>query len=322
MNFLKRNWFVIGLLSVFGLAFAVPELGASDSPIRPEWTRRIAIIIIFLVQGLTLPSETIMPAVKRWKVHTGLQLFLFLVTPLMALGVWALGPELPNELYLSIVYIAALPATISTCIVYAQKAHGNVVITLFNVVLSSVLAVGFIPLWMWFSLGGIGVDVDAWAMLRRIALFIIVPLVIGQMLRPMLMLTIERYKKYSGRLNSALVLFIFFISIAGSVHAGVFAGSASQLIIQSLLLALAFLLLLKSTSFLTVKATRMARDIAISFYFATTMRSFAVGTSLASETFADTGLAVGVVLMPLTFFGIIQLTIGGIIAERLAQLKE
>ena len=79
VSFLRRNWFLLGMLAAILLGLLAPEAGRRINP--GSATRLALIAALFLIAGLTLPSESIGAGLASWRLHLYVQAFLFLLTP-------------------------------------------------------------------------------------------------------------------------------------------------------------------------------------------------------------------------------------------------
>src|SRR4030042_2016806 len=64
-SFLRRNWFLLGMLAAILLGLLAPEAGRRINP--GSATRLALIAALFLIAGLTLPSESIGAGLASWR---------------------------------------------------------------------------------------------------------------------------------------------------------------------------------------------------------------------------------------------------------------
>jgi predicted Na+-dependent transporter len=144
-GFLRRNWFLLGMLAAILLGLLAPEAGRSLNP--GSATRLGLIAVLFLIAGFTLPSESIAAGLASWRLHLYVQAFLFLLTPaLFSLTSLPLRGLFGPELSAGILALSVLPTTIASCVVFTQVSGGNVMGTLFNAALSNLSGVFLSPL--------------------------------------------------------------------------------------------------------------------------------------------------------------------------------
>ena len=111
--FLKKNWFMLGMPVAVALAWIAPAGGATGGPLHAEVTTKLAVAVVFFIQGLTLPGKALVDGASQGRLHLGVQGFCFLVFPLLGLAMDALiGANLSPDLRLGFLFLCVLPSTI------------------------------------------------------------------------------------------------------------------------------------------------------------------------------------------------------------------
>ena len=131
LPFLKKNWFLIGLLLVIliglkspGIAHVVDRKGIASYSIT---------VLLFLITGITLPTETIRHGMANIRLHLYIQSFIFIVMPLYFFFTSRLFSGISGgALIYGMLALAVLPTTIFTCVVFTQSSGGDTVAALFN----------------------------------------------------------------------------------------------------------------------------------------------------------------------------------------------
>jgi predicted Na+-dependent transporter len=224
-GFLNRNWFVASLPVAVLLAFLLPEAGATGGWFRSEITTRLGVALIFLFQGLVLPTAALRQGASRWPLHLLIQSFTFLIFPLMGIGLdAAVGQHLPPDLRLGFLFLCVLPSTVSTSVVLTGLAGGNTVGAIFNAALSNVIGVVITPLWVAWLMKTGGGQADLGGVIREIIMLLLLPLAAGQLLRWKVSLWADRNRKALGNASSALILFLVFAAFCNSARARFWSG--------------------------------------------------------------------------------------------------
>lgn len=323
MAWLRQHWFLVGLLSVTALAFAVPELGARGGMLRTEWTTKAAVWIVFLVQGLVLPTGELLRGGRRWRFHLGVQTYLFGANLALAVVAMALvGSYLPREVELGFLFLGVLPTTISTALVYTARAGGNVSETLVNISLSNLLAIVLVPTWMLWVSRGVAGNLDPLPVLVKIIALIFVPLALGQLLRPFLHAWVDPRRGRLNTFNSTLILFIVFASFAQSVASGAWQVYGAGIVASIVALALGLLLSTQALVLLLAKVFRLERADCISFFFTGTFKSLAAGVPMAGSIFSEHPTLLGGLILPVLCYALFQLTLGSLWAAPPASLRQ
>lgn len=313
---LKRYWFVLALPLAAALAWVVPGWGAAGGPLRSEITTKLGVAVIFLGQGLLLPTAKVWRGLANWRLHVTIQASTYILFPVLG---WLLfsSSRLNPELQLGLFFLCALPSTIASSVVLTTQAGGNSGGALFNAVLSNLAGVVLTPLLMVALVGGGGEMRPLGPVVRELGLLIVLPLVVGQGLRQWLATRVEARRAALGNLNHLIILFIVYVAFANSVAAGFWAEQSSWGVLYAA--ALVGVLLFLMTFFVRVLAMvlRLERGDRIAAFFCGTQKTLAAGVPLAQVIFGAHP-ALGMILLPIMLYHGLQLMLGGAQAARSA----
>lgn len=316
MAFLARNWFVLSLPLTVVLAFLLPEAGASGGWLQSQVTTKAGVALIFLLQGLTLPSAALRKGVSQWRLHLLVQSFTFGLFPLIGILLDCVaGRHLPPDLALGFLYLCVLPSTVSTSVVLTGLAGGNTVGAIFNAVLSNVLGVFITPLWITWLMEKGGSRQPLGPVLLEIVLLLLLPLAVGQLLRIPFAKFADARKKPLGNVASGVILFIVFAAFCNSVKSRLWSQHGAGVT----LLAAAGVLLVFGLAMAAVEAlSRLLRlDPAdrIAASFCAPQKTLASGVPMAKILFG-THPGLGLILLPILLYHPLQLIVCGILADR------
>jgi solute carrier family 10 (sodium/bile acid cotransporter), member 7 len=295
----------------------VPWLGAPGGPLRPEVTTRVGVALIFFLQGLSIAPAALRAGALRWRLHLTVQLFIFLAFPIAVLLLDVAGGGLLHEdLRLGFIFLAILPTTISGCVVYTAAAGGNAPGALFNSIFANVAGVIITPLWAALLLSARGDAMPIAPLIGEIALLLLAPLALGQLLRPVLRGRMRPHPRLLSIVPSVIILYIVFAAFARSVESGAFRGAGILAPATAALLALALF------SAATAAAMFMGRRLdfdtpdRIALIFCAPQKTLAAGAPMAQILFAGhPGLAL--ILLPLILYHAVQLAGGAPLVARL-----
>jgi sodium/bile acid cotransporter 7 len=316
MAFLARNWFVLSLPLTVALAFLLPEAGASGGWLQSQVTTKAGVAVIFLLQGLTLPSSALRKGLSQWRLHLLVQTFTFVFFPLLGIALDRLfGRFLPPDLALGFLYLCVLPSTVSTSVVLTGLAGGNTVGAIFNAVLSNVLGVFITPLWIAWLMQKGGSSQPLGPVILEIVSLLLVPLGIGQLLRLRLSTGVDRRKKLLGNLASGIILFIVFAAFCNSVKSRLWSQHGPGVTaLAAVGVVLIFALAMAAVEF-AARALRLDPADRIAASFCAPQKTLASGVPMAKIIFgAHPGL--GLILLPLLFYHPLQLLVCGLLADR------
>lgn len=312
----------------FGLAWAAPELAAKGGWARPEITTKLGVMLIFLLQGLQLPTAQIRVALGQVRLHAVVQGMTFLGFPLLGLALaWLVGRWLPDELRVGLVYLSVLPSTVSSAAVLTATAGGNIAGAICNAVLSSLLGVALTPLLLAVSMGvqdfavgsgAAGGGVDAGRIVWELVQLIVLPLFIGQLLRLRIGEWAARHKRRIGTVNTALILFVVFAAFCDASKAEVWTRHGATMPVEALAIAVVLFALATWLTRGLVRAAGLDAGDAIAAEFCAVQKTLASGVPLAGVIFAGDPRT-GLILLPLLIYHPLQLSIHGAMAARLAR---
>jgi solute carrier family 10 (sodium/bile acid cotransporter), member 7 len=312
VSFLRRNWFLLGMLVAIALGLLVPEAGRRLNP--GSVTRLLLIAVLFLIAGFTLPSESIGAGLASWRLHLFVQGFLFLLTPaLFFLSSLPLRGLFGPELSAGVLALSVLPTTIASCIVFTQVSGGNVMGTLFNAALANLAGLFLSPLLLALLLRGAGRSLPAGelaAVLRDLGLQILLPLGAGQLLRLFLKPLAERGRGALAQVSNALLLGVIFLTMAASAGDPAFLGRLAWAPWPFAYLAVMHLLVV-ALAYGGARALRFPRADVISATFAAPQKTLAMGVPLLCAYFARDPQALGLVLLPILLYHPWQLLVAG-----------
>lgn len=310
---LRRHWFILGILLVIVVGAIEPSIGVAVS--FGSTTRTVIVIVLFLIAGLTLPSESIGRGLRNLRLHATIQAFIFLIHPLFYLALTAtLSGLIPAEIRTGIIALAVLPTTISSCIVFTQSADGNTVATMFNAALANIAGVILSPLLLSLLLRATDYAIPAgelWNILRKLALNMLLPIAAGQVLRRATVGFVTANKKKFGVASNILILAIIFLTFSSTASDPEFVASLSTMILPFGVLAVSHLVLVGLAYLVARPLFRFNREDTISVLFAAPQKTLAMGAPLLSVYFASAPQLLGFALLPLIFYHMWQLIVAG-----------
>jgi len=328
-HFITSQGFTLGLLGAVIAAAAYPELGVKGGPLQTEHTTRIAVFLTFLIQGLSLPTRQIAASATRLKTHLFCQAMIFVVAPALMLGyLYVFGGLLHPGMHPGFIYLATLPTTISSAIVMTSSSGGDSSTALFTTTLSNVLGIFATPALCAALLASDASEGPSLATLMgKLSLLVLLPLLIGQLLRPFAREWAGRSKKRFKRLSNGFIVFIVYAAFCGSVASGIWAQVGAAAVTATVLLVLLFLGLFSTLAWSAGKLLREERPQRIAAFFCSSQKTLAAGVPMASIIFAagegsDSAISQGLVILPLMCYHPMQLFLAGFLSPRLAAWSE
>ena len=324
-----QHWFVCLLPFAFALAWVAPEIASKGGWLRPEVTTKLGVGLIFVLQGLLLPMAAIRAAIGQVRLHSVVQGMTFIGFPLLGLLVAALvGRWLPEELRIGLVYLCVLPSTVSSASVLTAAAGGNTAGAICNAVLSSLLGIVLTPALLAVAMqlqgvtlgGAAGGGVDAGKIVLELIKLILVPLVVGQVLRIWLGEWATKHKKRLGTLSTAVILFIVFAAFCDASKAQVWTQHGITLPLEALAIAVGLFAVATWMTRALVKAVGLSAGDGMAAEFCAVQKTLASGVPLAGVIFAGDPRT-GLILLPLLIYHPLQLSLHGALAARWAKTR-
>jgi sodium/bile acid cotransporter 7 len=316
MSWLKKNWFIVGLLVAMAGGFALAERAALLN--AGGWTNRIIVFVLFLITGLKLPSDRIKQDLSTPRLHVFLQLFIFVITPLYFLtAVPLFAAALDGQLLVGIFALAVLPTTVSSCIVFTQNAGGNTVAAVFNAALANVAGIFISPLLLSLLLSSSGRALPMSELLdtlQGLAVNMLLPIVVGQLLRLRLRDWATHHSKRLGVASNVLILLIVLFAFARTAANPSFARYAPQLVLPLLYLLASHLVLLALARG-GAALLKLDHTDTITALFVAPQKTLALGAPLLTIFFAGQDI-LGVALLPLVIYHPWQLFVAGFVINR------
>jgi sodium/bile acid cotransporter 7 len=319
MAFLRRNWFPIALVLAFIAGYLFRGLGVALNPASVG--TYAVVIVIFLITGYTMPTEALLRGVTDLKLHLYMELFIFVVFPLYVVAsILLLGDLFRPEVVAGLFALAVLPTTITSCTVFTQATGGNVAGTMFNAAFSNLVGVFLSPLLLSLLLQSTGraLPVDQLTgIFIRLAVLMIVPIAIGQVLRRRYPAFSERHGPMLRKSTSIAILLVVFFNVARAAADEAFVSNLGSMGGPTVYLVVSHLLLL-GLAWGGARLARLGPQNERSVIFTAPHKTLALGAPLVAVYFADRPEVIGIALLPVILYHLIELLVAGVLRARLA----
>lgn len=314
---IKLDNFVLLLFVMVILARFFPEPGITEGNFSLSNLASYGVTLIFFFYGLRLSPQKFATGLSKWKLHLLIQASTFLLFPLLALlGIYFFKNEGNHYLWLGILFLAALPSTVSSSIVMVSIAGGNLPGAIFNASVSSLLGVFITPVWMSIFLETASASFDFSEIVFKLALQILLPLVLGLLLHQKLGGFAEKYKSRLRAFDQTVILVIVYTSFSESFASNLFSGISllDLLLLSAGMLALFFVVfyLIK----LLCRFLQFDREDSIAAVFCGSKKSMVHGTVLSKVLFAGSSVT-GLLLLPLMIYHALQIIAASILAQKM-----
>lgn len=215
---IKRYWFLTALVAICLITIADRSgvLAAAGKWIKNHHGPDLVVVLIFLFSGFALSPEQL----KQGLMDVGGILLafavIFVVAPLIAI----LFSRIPMDtgIIIGLFLVAVMPSTLSSGVVMTAAAGGRPAHALVITIMANAMSVFTIPYALAVLLGIIGqstaVTIDKAGIMLKIALLVVIPLVIGMILKHLFS---ALYHRIGGKLtifNQCLILFIVWVAMS------------------------------------------------------------------------------------------------------------
>ena len=311
--------FTLALLGVIALATLLPCEG--QGAVVFGWLTNLAIGLLFFLHGAKLSREAVAAGAGHWRLHLLVFGCTFVMFPLLGMLFKPLFlPLVGDELYLGVLYLCALPATVQSAIAFTSLARGNIPAAICSAAASSLLGIVLTPLLVMVLMGvqgDTGSNLDA---VLKIVLQLLVPFVAGQLARRWIGAWVARNARWLKTVDQGSILLVVYTAFSDAVISGLW---QSVPLVRLLGLALVCCVLLAVVLWCTqLLGKRLGFNVEdrITILFAGSKKSMATGVPMAQVLFA--GGAIGAVILPLMLFHQIQLMVCAVLAQLYAAREE
>lgn len=317
-RFLPDN-FTLALVAVVIIASFLPASG--QVAVGFGWLTNIAIALLFFLHGAKLSRESIIAGAGHWRLHLLVFGLTFVVFPLLGLALKpVLSPLIGKDLYMGILYLCALPATVQSAIAFTSLARGNIPAAICSAAASSLFGIFLTPLLVTLLLnvhGEGGSTVDA---IVKISVQLLLPFVVGQIARRWIGGWVGRNKSWLKYVDQGSILLVVYGAFSEAVNEGIWHKIPLWDLATLVVVCCVLLALVLSISTLLGRLFGFSLEDRITILFCGSKKSLATGVPMAQVLFA--GSTIGVLILPLMLFHQIQLMVCAVLAQRYARRNE
>lgn len=319
---IKKEWFLVGMVVAILLATVTSEFGRSGGMIHLDQLTGVGVAIVFFLHGLGLSPQAIKAGVTNWRLHVYIQMATFVVYPIL----WVIFGEaflayMPAALAFGFCYLLVLPSTISSSVAMTSVGKGNVPGAIFNASLSSILGVFITPLLIQLFMGFEGVQLDLLDSVISISKLLLLPMIVGQLMRPYLVAWVDRHKAVVNKVDKYVILLIVYNAFCDSVVNGIWSEFSMGLLVSSIAICTVILLFMVHLIQWGARRTKFTLPDEVAAVFCGTKKTLAAGIPMAKVIFgADPSL--GMILLPIMLYHPIQIFYCAVLANRYARQSE
>ena len=317
-RFLPDN-FTLTLIATVILASLLPASG--QTAVAFGWVTNLAIALLFFLHGAKLSRQAIVAGAGHWRLHLLVFSLTFVLFPLLGLALKpVLSPLIGKDLYMGMLYLCALPATVQSAIAFTSLARGNIPAAICSAAASSLFGIFLTPLLVALLLnvqGDGGSTVDA---ILKISVQLLLPFIAGQVARRWIGDWVGRNKSWLKFVDQGSILLVVYGAFSEAVTEGIWHQIPLWQLGGLVVACCVLLALVLVASLLLSKAFGFNQEDRITILFCGSKKSLATGVPMAQVLFA--GASMGVLILPLMLFHQIQLMVCAALAQRYAKRPE
>ena len=319
LKLLALDRFTILLIAMVVLATFFPVSGQVAHYFNILTT--VAIAILFFLHGAKLSREAVIQGML-WKMHALVFAFTFAIFPVIGLlAKPVLEPLLGQQLYWGFLFMCFLPSTVQSSIAFTSIAKGNVAGAVCSASFSNIIGMFITPILVsYFILGQSQHGFDPTQSIVQITLLLLVPFVLGQLLRPYVFPYMIKLPSLVKAFDQGSILMVVYGAFSSAVVAGLW-HQISGLALLYLVLACSVLLtiVMLLASYLP-KWLGFNHADQVTIFFCSSKKTLASGVPMAQILFI--GQPLGMIVLPIMIFHQIQLMVCGVIANRWSKSKQ
>jgi len=314
--------FVLIMLAAIAVALAAPELGTGDGPLHLGLVTSLGVALVFFLHGAALSRDKLVAGAKHWRLHTFVQVFTYVVFPLIGAALmFALHDQLPADLLLGVFFLCALPSTVSSSVAMTSMARGNVPGAIFNATISGLIGMALTPLLMGLVISASGASMPLGKALTGVALQLLLPFALGQLARPVIGAWLGRHKAITSKIDRSVIVLIVYSSFCDATAEGLWHQYSWQTIASVMALAAVLLFAILATTTFVARRLGFAIEDEITAVFCGSKKSLANGIPMAKILFAGHP-ALGLLVLPLMVYHQLQLIVCSVMASRYANREQ
>ncbi len=327
-QFYKSQSFTFAIVGAVLAAIAIPDLGIKGGPLKTEISTKIAVALIFLIQGLSFPTRQIAKSAAKLRLHIFCQISIFVAAPFLMMGLLAfVGDWIHPGISSGFIYLAVLPTTISSAIVMTGNSDGDSSSALFSTTLSNLLGVFITPLLCTRLLDiSAGESIALGTLIAKLSLFVFLPIILGQLIRPFVRDWMQNSKKQFKSLSNSFILFVVYAAFCNSVKNGIWMEVGLLEIGVTLAITMMYLIALSAFVWLTSPIAAKNRSEQIAIFFCGSQKTLAAGVPMASVIFAhyhgEVSIMHGLIILPLMCYHPLQLLLAGAISPHFVEAQK
>lgn len=303
---------IAALLTAALIGSFLPATGQALDVLRSASV--VLIAGLFFLYGTRLSTAETLTGLGNWRLQLAVLVTTFVVFPLLGLGTQVFsGNLLTPSLASGVLLLCLVPSTVQACVVYTQIAGGNVAGAVVGASLSSMLGVFVTPALVALLMTA-NTQVDTGSVVR-IVLQLLVPFVLGQLVRPVVGGVVNRHAKGLGLYDRGSIVLVVFIAFSEGAEADIWSNQSVWSVLAVAVACAVLLAVAIGWTVLLGRAGGFSHADRVTILFCGSTKSLASGLPIAAVLFS--GDDVALIVLPLMLYHQMQIITGALLAPRL-----
>ena len=317
MTLPRPDPFILALLATVAIASFFPCQGEAAKFFSTLTS--IAIMLLFFLHGVRLARQAVVLGIGHWRLHLTILCCTFLLYPLIGFVLWKAVPGvLPQQLWVGLLFLCVLPSTVQSSIAFTSIARGNVPGAICAAAASNMFGILLTPV-----LVGVLLSAHApvsLAQLWKIIEQLLIPFVLGHLLRPWFIGFAQRHKYLLTLTDRGSILLVVYTAFSAAVVGGLWRTIPPATLGTLLAVETGMFVFIVGFVVVAARLLKFAREDEIAIVMCGSKKSLASGVPMANVLF--TGAMIGPVVLPVMLYHQMQLMAAAWIAGRYARRSE
>ncbi len=300
------------------LASVLPASGVFAVGLK--YVTTFAIALLFFLHGAKLPRQAIIDGLTHWRLHLLILSCTFVFFPVMGFVLRpVLLPLVNPDLYLGVLYLCMLPATVQSAVALTAIAKGNVPAAVCSASASTLLGILITP----FLVNGLITPTTGAASpldsVVNIFAQLMLPFLAGHFLRPWFDTAFRKAGKALSFIDRGSILLVIYSAFSAAVIGGIWQQVSFDMVLGLVAISLIFLALSMIFVYGLASWFGFSLEDRITALFGGAQKSLASGVPMAQVLFSAS--VAGVMVLPLMLFHLLQLVVSSMLAQRWRKLR-
>jgi len=309
----------------FTMAMVITLLAATFLPAQGEATGivdivgRCSIFLLFFLHGANLSSKATIEGLGHWRFPRVVLVTTLALFPPIGLGTAYVGSHLlDSSLNVGLLFLCCLPSTVQSSIAYTSIAKGNVPAAVCAASASNVIGVFATPALVGLLLARH--SEISFASLQPIVTIILLPFILGQLLRPWIGGWLARHKTVLSLVDRGSILIMVYSAFGKAVTNGIWSTVTLHQLGLVLVFCFAILAIVMALTDYGAHLIKLSEEDRPAAIFCGSMKSLVTGVPMAVILFPPQ--TAGAVVLPLMIYHQLQLLVCAWVARRFQRQRE